>query len=87
MKEQLILVGKRYVDHRRLASQMQKTFAEGDSKRPGIICGEVREDECCFLRFDFGELWLVRVGWVEESVGHARIRGGFLEGCSYLSFY
>ncbi len=56
MEEQLIAVGERYVDYYRLLGRFHETLAEGESKCPGIVCGEMREDEFSFLRLDSFEL-------------------------------
>ncbi len=48
MEEKLVAIGEGDVDYYRLLRETQDSVSEADAEHPGILGGEVREDEGVF---------------------------------------
>lgn len=56
VEEELLVVGERDVDDRRLVGELSEPVADQYAEVEGILGGEVRQDERLFLFDDFGKL-------------------------------
>lgn len=85
VEEYLTVVGESDVNHDRLFARSSKILADCESKSPGVVCGEVREDQFCFCSFDGGELWLVSFECGKEEVEtHTRSERSSESKCAML---